>query len=265
MRRAFKFRFKVSAAVEQRLAEALELCRRLYNACLTERRAAYRMHGHTVNYYEQHAELPALKEACPEYKTVYSDCLTDVLERVQRNYDGFFRRVKAGQKAGFPRYCGKDRYDSLLYKTRRSAGWRLEGDKLTLSKIGSMRVKLTRAVEGEIKTVTIKREGKRWYVIFTCDTGAAGCRAERSAANAPDAVGIDVGIESFLTTSGGKHVANPRTLKASEARLKKAARRLARKKRRSGQCRRARARLANCTARWRTGERTSCTSCCGNW
>jgi putative transposase len=240
MRRAYKFRIKTGQAVEARLAETLELCRELYNACLTERRAAYRMCGHSVNYYEQHAELPGLKEACPEYKTLYSDCLTDVLERVQRAYDGFFRRIKAGQKAGFPRYKGRERYDSVLYKTRKSAGWRLEGDKLTLSKIGSMRVKLSRAVEGKIKTVTIKREGAHWYAVFTCNTGER--EAERSAASA--AVGIDVGIKSFLTTSDGRAVENPRTLKASEGRLKKAQRRLSHKKRGSGKRRRARARLA---------------------
>jgi putative transposase len=242
MRQAFKFRIVPSRAVAERLAETLELCRELYNACLTERRAAWLMQGKTLSYYEQSAELPGLKAVCPEYKTIYADTLVDVLRRVQFAYDGFFRRVKAGQKPGFPRYKGRDRYDSFTFKIdqRSPFNW-LKADKLTLPKIGSMRVRLSRFVGGRVKTVTIKREGERWFVIFSCELPDAPPTAP-AAITSP--VGIDLGVEAFLTTSDGRRVENPRHLLRAEDRLKKAQRRLSRKKKGSGRRKRAKARVA---------------------
>ncbi|MBK8317047.1 MAG: hypothetical protein IPL01_24815 [Acidobacteria bacterium] len=96
-----------------------------------------------------------------------------------------FRRVKAGQEPGYPRFKGKASFDSFVYP---QSGFRLEGDKLHLSKIGSCRVRLSRPIEGGIKTCTIKREADGWYVVF-----AVECNQSRFIPKTGKATGIDLG------------------------------------------------------------------------
>jgi len=101
----------------------------------------------------------------------------------------FYRRCKAGEKPGYPRFQGKNRYDSFTYPD--IAGWKLDGDRLRLSKIGSIKVKLHRPIEGKIKTTTIKREGEQWYVTFTCEV-----EVQPKLAYTDDVIGIDLGVIS---------------------------------------------------------------------
>ena len=243
MMKAYRFRIQPSPAVRQKLERTLDLCRELYNGSLQERRDAYRMAGCSLNYHDQSAELPEVKRVRPDVAEVYSQVLQDVLQRVHKAFDGFFRRVKTGTKAGYPRFKPKSRYDSFTYP---GTGWSLKDDRLTLSKIGTVRLRLSRPLAGTVKTVQVKREGTRWYAIFTCEPAEGGTAAQ-CAARAPGAVnvvGIDVGIESFLTTSEGKHIANPKHYRQAEARLKRVQRRLSRKKRGSRNRNRQRERVA---------------------
>src|SRR6059058_1473730 len=111
MHKAFVYRLyptakQATAKQAEQLTWILDRCRELYNAALEERREAYRMAGKTLGYYEQKAELPSVKEACPEYKQVGSQVLQDVIQRAERAFAAFFRRVKDGQKAGYPRFKG---------------------------------------------------------------------------------------------------------------------------------------------------------------
>jgi putative transposase len=126
----------------------------LYNAAVYQRREAHRVCGITVNYCMQQNELPALKKEHPQFREVGSQALQDVLRRVNLAFDAFFRRVKAGQKPGYPRFRGRDRYDSVTYT---QAGWKLDDGKLNLTGIGAIKVKWSRPIEGTIKTVTIRR------------------------------------------------------------------------------------------------------------
>src|SRR5437764_15485592 len=123
------------------------------------------MAGKTLGYYEQKAELPSVKEACPDYKRVGSQVLQDVIQRAERAFAAFFRRVKDGQKAGYPRFKGYDRYDSYTYT---QAGWRLKDSRLDLTSIGAIKVKWSRDIQGTVKTVTITPDAGQWYVIFSC-------------------------------------------------------------------------------------------------
>ncbi len=171
-RQAYKFRLYPTRAQQAALVETLARVRELYNAALQERRDAYRMAGKSLNYYDQANELPAVKAARPEYRGIHSQVLQDVLRRVDKAFQAFFRRVKTGEKPGYPRYQGGDRYHSFTYPqygngtTLEYAGGRF--GQVVLAKLGTCKVRMHRAVPGQIKTVTIRRDGDQWFVCFSC-------------------------------------------------------------------------------------------------
>lgn len=223
MRKAFKYKLRVSRAVDEKLTATLDICRELYNVALQERRDAYRAAGVSLNYYTQASQLPSIKAERADVAAVHSQVLQDTLRRVQRAFDGFFRRIKAGEKAGYPRFRNKHRYSSFTFP---QTGWKIEGDKLALSKIGSCRLRLSRPIEGTIKTATLKREADGWYISFSVEMNQC-----RYIPRTGETVGVDVGIENFATLSTGEVITNPQHLRQAERRLKTAQRGVSRKKR----------------------------------
>src|SRR6266516_2596192 len=166
-RKAFKYRLSPTKKQEAILIWTLDKCRELYNAALQERKDAYRMAGKSITYYYQANQLPEIKEIREEYQDIHSQVLQDVLRRVKKAFDAFFRRCNLAKEAGYPRFQGKNRYDSFCYP---QGGYSLTADhRLCLSKIGSIKVKLHRQLIGTVKTCTIKREGDAWYVVFACE------------------------------------------------------------------------------------------------
>ncbi|WP_229723738.1 RNA-guided endonuclease InsQ/TnpB family protein [Deinococcus aerolatus] len=221
-RKAFRYRLRPTKAQEAALLEQLRLCRNLYNAALQERRDAYRKAGKTITAYDQMKYLREIKEALPEYKGVYSQVLQDVLKRLEKAFKAFFRRVKAGQTPGYPRFKGAGWYDSICYP---QSGFSVAGDVAYFSKIGNIRLRLSRPLEGKIKTATITRDCGEWYVSYVCEVEAQPLPATGSA------VGVDVGITYFCITSDGEFTENPRYFKSSMAKLRVKQRSLSRKKR----------------------------------
>jgi len=198
------------------LNDTLVHCQRLYNTALEHRREAYRIAKKNISCYEQSGELSELKKLFPQYTNIHSQVLQDVLSRVDFAFKNFFRRVKVSKdKAGFPRYKSKDRYDSFCYP---QSGFEIKNNRVQLSKIGLIKVKFHRVIpEGsKIKTCTIKREGKQWYVIFVVDTPAVVTQKKV----VTNAVGIDLGLTDFAVLSNGIEIKNPKYLKKSEAKLK---------------------------------------------
>ncbi|WP_253729477.1 RNA-guided endonuclease InsQ/TnpB family protein [Thermus scotoductus] len=241
MLKAFKYRLYPTQPQLRDLDRTLMLCRSLYNAALQERREAYRKAGKTVGFYEQKRYLPEIRTELPEYKGVHSQVLQNVIERVDRAFQGFFRRVKAGQKAGYPRFKGKGRYDSFTFPQAGTTGVKLQGGgkRVLLYGIGSVKVKLHRPLEGRLKTATVKREGEHWYIVFTCEV------EPRPLPPNDQAIGIDLGTNPhFLVTSEGERVEAPRYFQKAQAKLAAAQRSLARKKRGSNRRKQARKRVA---------------------
>ena len=136
---------------------------------MQERRDAYKKAGKTITGYDQTKYLTEIKEALPEYRGVYSQVLQDVLKRLDRAYQAFFRRVKAGQKAGFPRFRGRDRFDSLCSP---QSGFTVSDKTAYFSRIGNIRIRLHRPLEGKIKAATIRRDCREWYVSYVCEVEA---------------------------------------------------------------------------------------------
>jgi putative transposase len=115
IRKTYQYKPKPTSQQERMLERTLMLCRHVYNAVISERREAWRMRGVTVTYYRQKAELPGIKEAMPEYGEVNSQVLQDVMLRADRAFEAFFRRIHEGQSPGYPRFHGRDRYNSFTY------------------------------------------------------------------------------------------------------------------------------------------------------
>ncbi len=224
MRKAFKYRLYPNKEQERSLFWTLARCRELYNAALAERKEAYRMTGKSIRYYEQKRDLPEIKNVLREaYQNIHSQVLQDVLLRLERAFQAFFRRVKAGEKPGYPRFQGRNRYNSFTYP---QGGYRLKDGRVTLSKIGSIKIKLHRAIEGTIKTCSIKYESGQWYAVFSCE-----CEANAPLPVSEEEVGIDLGLLHFAALSDGTFIDNPRYYRKAEKTLERRQQVLSRKKR----------------------------------
>src|SRR5207249_300093 len=174
------------------------------NHLLEQRKTAWEEQQESLGLYDQHATLPALKAERPSLATVHSQVLQNVAVRIDLAFQAFFRRVKAGEQPGYPRFRGRDRYDSFCYPQAPS-GCKLNEDRLTLSGIGTVRVVLHRPLEGTPKTVGVRRSSTgKWYVTFVCEGEPAPLPATAGS------VGIDVGLHSFATLSTGETLENPR-------------------------------------------------------
>lgn len=236
MFKAFRYRLYPNRTQTEKLNRTLDLCRELYNAALEQRRTAYRVRRKSLSAIQQMRELPDLKQALPEVAQVHSQVLQDVMWRVDSAFQQFFRRVKTKKgQAGYPRFQGRARYDSFTYP---QSGFGLDQGRLCLSKIGNIRIKLHRPLEGTLKTCQIKRDVDEWYAVFTCEL------PEPKPVQPQTAIGLDVGLESFLATSDGEFVDNPRWLNQSLAKLRRAQRSLARKQRGGQNRQKARLRVA---------------------
>ena len=223
MRKTFKYRLYPTKQQKTVLNKTLESCRFLYNEFLEERQQIYNTYKFSLNYYDQQNHIPTLKKEFPELNLVHSQVLLDVARRVDRAYQAFFRRVKNGEKPGYPRFRGKDRYDSFTYP---QSGFSLVGNVLRLSRIGRVPIIVHRPLEGKIKTCTIKRNScGEWYACFSCDNVTP-----KTLPSSPLSVGIDMGLTDFLATSEGDVIKNPKYGKRSAKRLAQAQRKLAAQK-----------------------------------
>jgi len=181
------------------------------------------MAGKSIAYSTQANQLPEIKAIREEYNDIYSQVLQEVLRRIQKAFDAFFRRVKEGLDPGYPRFQGKGRFDSFTYP---QSGFSLTHDsRLTLAKIGSIKVKFHREIKGTIKTCTIKREDDAWYVVFACEV------EHEALPESHKAVGIDLGLLHFAILSTGETIENPRYYRKAEKRLDRLQQALSRKKR----------------------------------
>jgi putative transposase len=224
VRRAFKFRLFTNANQERELGIMLETHRRLYNLCLEQRRDLYRQHKHAVRYIDQSAEFKDLRSDNTYFARLNFSSAQATMRRLDKSFVAFFRRVNAGQKPGYPRFKARDRFDSIEFPTY-GDGIRLNDNRLRVQHVGVIRCKIHRPVEGIVKTATLKREGDKWFVVLSCDLGDV--HVEPSIL---PAVGIDIGLENFLTTSDGEVVENPRFLKKELPALRRAQRAVSRKK-----------------------------------
>jgi putative transposase len=245
MRRSYKFLLRPTRKQEAALSACLEDTRQLYNSALEERREAWRMGRHRVTFYSQDAQLKEIRAADLERYGRWSfDCERAAIKRLDRAFQAFFRRVKAREKPGYPRFKGRGWWDSLQWPAEKGgARWdsvpHSTVTRVYFQGVGHVRVHQHRAVKGRVKTITAKREAGRWYAVLSCDDVPAEPLEPTGTV-----AGIDMGVASFLTTSAGADVPNPRHLAASAGQLAAAQQDLARKKRGSNRRKKAIAKVA---------------------
>lgn len=206
MRLTFKYRLKPTRAQQRLLSQQLELCRYVYNRTLGTRKDAYEQRGESLNYYATAKMLPAWKAEQLELRQVHSQVLQNVQVRVDLAFQAFFRRVKAGEKCGYPRFKGQGRYDSITYP-QYGNGAVLNERTLRLSKIGDVKVVLHRPIRGQIKTVTLQRNVGQWYVCFSCEVESQPLPVSS------EMVGVDLGLKTFATLSNGETIKRQRWMK----------------------------------------------------
>jgi putative transposase len=222
MLKAYKFRLFPTKPQAARMDRTLDLCRWAYNQTLAYRKNAWEKEGKSVSKYETHNLLPAWKADKPELKGVFSQTLQNVQERVDLALKAFFRRVKAGEKPGYPRFRGEGWYDSFSYPQKR---FNLDSDsaKLYLSKIGDIKIKLHRPIEGKIKRLNVRGSATgKWFACFSVEQDDVPSIPWKDGSLA----GVDVGLESFATLSNGGKIANPRFFRDEEKELTRVQRKL---------------------------------------
>lgn len=225
--RTYRYRLYPTQAQEQRMFHVLAVCRHWRNMCLEERKLAWEHEKRNVTQAEQEATGKRYRATFPQAKIVFSQTLQSVVNDLEESFQSFFRRVKAGEKPGYPRFKGRDSFNSFSFKQFGSGAWLDGKHRLRLFEIGRVRVRWHRYIpeNGVIKTCRIKHQAGQWYVSFAVELPDAP-ELEKTGQR----IGIDMGISALLTSSNGIKVENPNYYRAGQKKLRVLSRSLARKK-----------------------------------
>jgi putative transposase len=230
-KRRYTFKLYPNTTQRGRMKDLLGAHQCLYNSALSERRLAYEKAGKTLSFYDQCKHVKVLKAELEEYAGVHTHAMQVTLKRLDLAFKAFFRRVKSGEKAGYPRYKSYRRFSGWGYK-QHGNGFRVYSEgthgSLKLSEVGVIPMRGRARQWGKVKTCDIMRKQGAWYASIVVE-----CEVERE--HGKDAIGLDWGLEHFLTTVDHKgqseHIANPRFLNRSLDKLRRTQRALSRKKR----------------------------------
>jgi putative transposase len=219
--KTFKYRLYPSKTQQRQLEQTIETCRRWYNNCLAERMTAWENERRSVSKYELLAKVKEYRRENPYAGQLHSHILQVVVSDLDQAFQAFFRRVKTGVNPGYPRFKGRNRFDSFGLKEYGN-GFKLNGRRLRLTGIGRLRVRWHRPIEGTIKTIRIRKQAGEWYACFACEVEGQPLEpTDRE-------IGIDVGVYHLLATSENEIVANPRWYREEQKKLRVIQRRVAR-------------------------------------
>ncbi len=226
LKKCFKFRLRPNKKQANLFAQFAGACRWIYNRGLAKRKEVWENAKVSLSVYDQNRELTQLKqeEETQWLQTIHSQVLQQALGDLELTYQAFFRRVKSGETPGFPKFrqCGV--HDSFRYPQ----GFKVENDKVFLPKIGWLRFRKSREVVGAIKQTTVIKEGKNWYVCFSCEVEVPDPKPIEN----PEVLGIDLGLENFAimaSAEGIEEIPNPRFLRKELNHLRFLCRQLSRK------------------------------------
>jgi putative transposase len=234
MIRTYRYRLYPTRCQVEVLEEHLGWACDLYNAALEQRRTAYRDFGVSVRLNEQQHELTAIRRDGPDMNYVSQEM---VLQRLNLAFDAFFRRLRSGEKPGFPRFRAKTRFNTLAWR-RGQGGATIVNGRLRIQGVGHIKVKWHRDLPSEPKQTRITRRNGRWYVAFTVEVEAAPLPATGAA------IGVDLGVRQFATLSDGTHIVGPRSGRVAAPAIRRAQRKVDRRQRGSHRRRKAVANLA---------------------
>ncbi|EQD66248.1 transposase IS891/IS1136/IS1341 family [mine drainage metagenome] len=176
--RAYKFRIYPDAAREEEIDERLILAQQFYNKILEKSIASYQNGKTKVSMAQFNRFVKEIIQEDKKFLKLYSQTRCEIEFRLLKAYQNFFRRIKEGnKKAGFPRFRSRDRYKSITYP-QDNGSFSMKKGRLRVSRIGTMPIDLHRKIEGTIKTLAIKREGKRLLCSFHYDKRNQNSRSE---------------------------------------------------------------------------------------
>jgi len=225
MRKSYKYRLYPKKPQKEKIEQTLETCRMLYNTFLAERKETYEQEKRKITTFEQINSLPNRKKTNPFLGQAFSQILQDIARRVHKNFQAFFQRLKKNpEKAGYPRFKGKFRYDSFTYPQH---GFKLEQGQLKLSDIGFVNIKFHRELVGTVKTCSVVVKNGKYYACFSCEV------EPKPLPKTSKKIGIDLGLTSFLATSDKELKEAPKTYRKSEKQLAKAQRKISRRVKKS--------------------------------
>lgn len=224
MFQAFVYRLYPSKSQRARLEAVRETCRHFYNDCLRERKEAYERRGETIGKTAQLRKVKVEKDTSPYAADVHSHVLQVVVADLDKAFQAFFRRVKAGEKPGYPRFKGQNRWRGFGFKELGN-GFKIDGRRLKLSGIGRIAVRWHREIEGTIKTCRIMCKAGKWYAALACEVEKPGPLPATGRE-----IGIDLGLLRLATLSDGEEVENPRWYRRIRRQLRVVQRTVSRRK-----------------------------------
>lgn len=196
-------------------------CQQLYNGALQERKDAWKRAKIRITYNIQTSELSILRNSDAMWNFIPSIISRSALHRINNAFNAFFRRVKAKEKPGFPRYKALSQYNTFsIGKVK------VKNSHVFVPKLGPIRFNEYRPVKGTIKNIEICKEHDKWFVCIACDLGDAPTKVPIKSI-----IGIDLGLTTFATLNDGTSIDNPRYYRKAQANLAVKQRQLARKKR----------------------------------
>jgi putative transposase len=201
---AFVYRLYPSKSQRGRLEAVRETCRHFYNNCLRERKEAYQERGETISKTVQLRQVKVEKATSPSALDVHSHILQNVVADLDKAFQAFFRRLKAGKKPGYPRFRGRNRFAGFGFKEYGN-GFKVDRRRLKLTGIGRIAVRWHREIDGKIKTARVFCRAGKWFVAFSCEV-----EKPQPLPATGESIGIDLGLVRLATFNTGEKKENPR-------------------------------------------------------
>ena len=240
MEYSYKFRLYPTKEQERKIQWTFGCCRYLWNHYLAQRKTVYELDGHTMNYYECAKDLTGLKKSLAWLKEVDSTALQSSLRDLDTSFQNFFRRVKNGERPGYPKFKSKkNRHQSYKSKCTRT-NIKVLDKSVQLPKLGLVKCRVSKEVKGRILSATVSQNPSGKYFVALCCTNVDFEPLSSTGA----VVGLDMGIKSFAVTSDGAEYPNHKYLIKSQKKLARLQRQLSRKSKGSNHREKARIKVA---------------------
>lgn len=237
--KSFEYKIRATRIFEEAAQKALDDSRFVWNCALEQRIMLYRQHGIHVGLYDQSKQLTEARRDILEVGDCIRAIQQDVLEKIELAFQAFFRRIKSGEKPGFPRFKSAARYRTFTQKYDRGRACPLVGDVVYIPSVGRVRVRLSRPIEGKVKLIQVTHRSDGWYVTLVCDV-----LRPVTPPLTGQSVGVDVGLTHFATLSTGEQIANPRHVKKELKKIRRTSRAINRRKKGSENRKKSRKRMS---------------------
>ena len=205
MIRTFRYPLRPTKEQEKTLSHWLASCCDLYNGALQERKEAYKKLGKSISYNDQQLSLKLIRAEDEDWEAIPVVVGRSALRRLDTAFNAFFRRIRNGEKPGYPRFKPKQRYYSFSFQKALNT----EPGKVYIPKLGWVKFHEYRPLQGTVKDVLVKRELGKWFICFQVDLGEAPKKMEVKSIPIEKQVGIDVGLKSLAVLSTGESIPNP--------------------------------------------------------